>query len=250
MNFDQRLEEHNSSLSPQLQKMLKEQFKEEGVVQIEHLVPPDLAGEMHGQAKRLLNKNAKRRDLNLASTGNTPRHYRSVGRDVVRSDNGIITAFFESEVIRRYLSGIADENLNQVPYEPEEYIINSQEKLGDTHGWHWDDYAFALIWMVDAPHPLAGGRIEYVNNTAWDKLNPEKCVVDILSSRKVESIYVNSGTCYLMRANTTLHRVAPLTEETQRTVIVFTYASASDMADTSISHETMEAIYSPEIAAI
>ncbi|MBA8902085.1 hypothetical protein [Phyllobacterium sp. P30BS-XVII] len=186
MNFDKRLKDHISSLSPQLQKALKERFKREGTVQIEQLVPSDIAAEMHAQAKRLLNENAKRRDLNLASTGNTPRHYRSVGRDVVYADNGIITTFFESEEIRRYLSNIADENLNKVPYEPEEYIINSQEKSGDTHGWHWDDYAFALIWVVDAPHPLRGGRIEYVNDTVWDKENPEKNLADILSSREVK----------------------------------------------------------------
>ncbi len=247
--FDRRVSEHLASLPTQLTDMLAEKFRTEAVVHIGHLLPADLVDELHAQAQGLLLESARRRDLEIASTGGTPRAYLSVGRDAIFEDDGLITRFFESETVRDYLSTIAGEPLHKVPYRQEEYIINSQAQSGDTHGWHWDDYTFALIWMVEAPHCMHGGHVEYMSRTRWDKDNPRACLEDLISSREVRSRYIPSRTCYLMRANTTLHRVAPLTHETRRTVIVFTYASEADLTDSSISHETMEEIYSAELEA-
>ena len=247
--FDRRVSEHLSALPKQLTDLLAEKFRTDTVVQLEHLLPADLVDDLHDQALSLLSESARRRDLEIAATGGTPRAYLSVGRDAIFEDKGSITSFFESEVLRDYLSAIAGEPLHKVPYLQEEYIINSQAQSGDTHGWHWDDYTFALIWMVEAPDCMHGGHVEYMSRTRWDKENPRECLESLISSREIRSRYVRSGTCYLMRANTTLHRVAPLTHETRRTVIVFTYASEADLTDSSISHETMEEIYSAELEA-
>ena len=158
-------------------------------------------------------------------------------------ENGrIIPAFFHSEVIRNFLSFLHCAEVLKVPYEPEEFIINRQQYTGDTHGWHWDDYTFALIWMVEAPKPGDGALIEYVPDTIWDKSDYENCVNKVLEANTVQSLYVPQDCCYFMKANTTLHRVSPLTGDSRRTVIVFTYASAEDLSD-AITHESMEEIY-------
>ena len=249
-DFDRMVSKHLRALPDQLTSLLTSQFKSENVVQLDHLLPPTLGEQLGEQALGLLETGtAKRRDVKLAITGDTPRAYHSVGRDDIRKQDGVITRFFESEVVRGYLSSVAGEPLHKVPYAPEEYIVNSQQLSGDTHGWHWDDYTFALIWVVEAPHCMDGGRVEYIVDTEWDKDQPKECLDQLVAEREIRSRYVPAGSCYLMRANTTLHRVAPLNGNSRRTVIVFTYASQSDLTDTSISHETMEEIYRPEIAA-
>lgn len=248
-DFDTQVSAHLATVPRQLTDLLTVRFREDCIVQIEEILPPALVEELHAQALRLLEDSAQRRDLEMAVTGGTPRAYLSVGRDAIHKDQGPITKFFQSEVIRTYLSQIAGETLHRVPYEPEEYIVNSQNQAGDTHGWHWDDYTFALIWMVEAPDCWDGGRVEFMKDTVWDKDRPREQLEELLTQREVQSRYIRSGTCYLMRANTTLHRVAPLTGNSRRTVIVFTYASDADLKDESISHETMEEIYSAEIAA-
>ena len=248
-NFDTQVTKHLAAIPDQMTSMLSANFKRDTVVAIEHLLPPACVRELHSQANRLLRESATRRDLELAVTGGTPRNYLSVGREAIHAERGAITQFFECDAIRDYLSKITGEPMHRVPYEPEEYIINSQEKSGDTHGWHWDDYTFALIWIVEAPGVMNGGRVEYIADTTWDKEDPKSCLEQYIGSREIHSRYVRPGTCYLMRANTTLHRVAPLSGDTRRTVIVFTYASESDLRDGSISHETMEEIYSPELTA-
>lgn len=248
-SVDQVIREHLFSQPHQLKKYLTAQFRDQDIVVFEELLPPNLKKDLHREATELYEESAKRRDLVLEATGGTPRAYGSVDRDTIFERGNVIKKLFESEALRQYLSDVAGEPLFKVPYEPEEYIINSQEKSGDTHGWHWDDYAFALIWVVQAPDLLAGGRVEYVPATNWDKKNPRQGLVNVLKEREVKSLHIGSGCCYLMRANTTLHRVAPLMGDTRRMVIVFTYASEQDLTDPNISHETMEQIYSKELQA-
>jgi hypothetical protein len=194
---------HLSSQPNQLKKFLYAEFRDNDLTVIEELLPNDLRDALHREANELLEASARRRDLVLEATGGTPRAYASVDRDTIFEGGDIIKTIFESEAVRQYLSEIAGEPLHKVPYQPEEYIINSQEKLGDTHGWHWDDYTFALIWVVQAPDHLAGGRVEYVAATDWDKNNSRKALCDVLGEREVRSRHINSGCCYLMRANTT-----------------------------------------------
>ena len=244
---DLAIHSHISKLPQQLNDFLHTEFRQNHVVKLNTLLPADLGEEMGQQSKKLIDHSAKRRDMDIAITGGTPRAYLSVDRDTIRKDNGIITHFFQSEVIRKYLSTIAGEDMFRVPYAPEEYIVNSQQKSGDTHGWHFDDYTYALIWVAEAPSLFDGGRVELIADTVWDKEAPKEQIENLLKTREIRSLYVQPGTCYLMRARYCLHRVAPLLGKTRRTVIVFTYASQSDLNDTSISHETMEQIYSPEL---
>ena len=202
---------------------------------------------MRQEALSVLERNARRREVNMATTGGTPRAYHSVGRDVIKQQCKLIPAFYESPDVLELLSLVAGEPLHRVPYEPEEYIVNSQNRLGDTHGWHWDDYAYALVWVVESPDPLVGGRVEFIPNVNWDKANTDQQMLSLLENRTVVSKHIKAGRCYLLKARYALHRVAPLIKPTRRTVIVFTYANTHDLTDETISHETMETIYAPEI---
>src|SRR3546814_4571113 len=48
----------------------------------------------------------------------------------------------------------------------------SQERKGDTHGLHWGDYSFALIWILQAPPIEVGGLLQCVPHTSWNKEKP------------------------------------------------------------------------------
>ncbi len=242
-DFNPLVVHHLATLPRQQTQSLADSFQKNLVVQFANLVPPQIADQLQTEAHTLLTTKGKRRELTLAATGGTQRSYTSVDRHDIHANNGAIRKFFESTALRTYLSKVAGEQLHPVPFAPEEYIINSQNQSGDTHGWHFDDYSYALIWVVDAPDPLSGGRIEYVNFAEWDKAAPRDQLIKLLTERSVQSIYVPSGTCYLMKARYVLHRVAPILNNTKRSVIVFTYASQADLNDATISHDTMEQIY-------
>lgn len=195
------------------------------------------------EADALLKTKARRRDLTIKESGNTPRAYASVGRDEIARGSKIIPAIFHNEALRDFLSQIVGETLEKVPYQPEEFILNRQSAPGDTHGWHWDDYAYALILVLEAPDPLMGGRVEYVPCVEWQKDNTEQYLRDLLTVKSTRSDYIKAGQCYLSKANTMLHRVTPLTGPTTRSVVVITFASPEDMVSDSITHHSMEDIY-------
>ncbi|MGK6311189.1 hypothetical protein ACMGEZ_28765 [Variovorax sp. DT-64] len=52
-----------------------------------------------------------------------------------------------------------------------------------------------------------------------------------------------------MKTNTTLHRVSPLTENSNRIAIIYSFATENDLIDPSIEHGTMEVIYPKDTAA-
>ncbi len=241
--FETQLQHHLNELPRQLSTGLRHMFQKEQAVKLDHLVPAVIAEGLQSEARLLLSEHGKRREMTLAATGGTPRSYTSVDRDNIYNHNGFIRQFFESSLLRDYISKIAGEPLFPVPYAPEEYIVNSQNQSGDTHGWHFDDYSYALIWVVDAPGPFDGGRVEFVNFSEWNKAAPREQLVSLLSERIVHSMHVPAGSCYLMKARYVLHRVAPLLNDATRSVIVFTFASRDDLDDKTISHETMEQIY-------
>lgn len=248
-NVNHVIEYHLRHQPKQLLGLIKQDFQRNHIAVMNDLTSRELKKAMGEEALHLLSEESKRRELIIRQTGDTPRAYSSVGRDDIQHFNGIIPAFYHSESVLSFLADVADEELYPVPYAPEEYIINSQDRIGDTHGWHWDDYTYAFVWIVEAPDPLFGGRLEFIPRTTWDKSAPKSALRHILETREVHSRHLVAGSCYLLKANTTLHRIAPLSNASRRTVIVFTYASKADLSDESISHDTMESIYAPELEA-
>lgn len=241
--FEVAVSAHVDQLTQSSIDVLREAYSSDQMVVIENMLPSHISSEIEFEAKRLIAELGTRRELVIEQSGSTPRAYTSVGRNYIRDKGFYIPAFFDSPSILQFLSRITEEPLYRVPYEPEEFIINSQHRPGDTHGWHWDDYAFALIWVVEEPDVFSGGRVEFVPRTIWRKANTKSWLEEILRTEKVISKHISKGQCYLLRAKDVLHRITPLTEGTTRTVIVFTYATESDLIDPDISHESMEAIY-------
>lgn len=213
-------------------------------------LPQALRDALRNEANTLLDQVSERRELTIESTGRTPRRYRSVGRDAV-AEHGVFTpGLFHAEALHEALSAIAGETIHRVPYAPEEFIINNQMSSGDTHGWHWDDYSYALIHVVEAPNPMVGGRVEFIANVPWNKDDSEQCVRDALENRVVKSLHVNTGETYFMKSNTTMHRISPLLGETNRIAIILSFASDEDLVDPTIEHTTMESIYPKDTGVV
>src|SRR3546814_10994880 len=89
-----------------------------------------------------------------------------------------------------------------------------QERKGDTHGLHWGDYSFALIWILQAPPIEVGGLLQCVPHTSWNKEKPR--VNEYLCRYPVDTYYFSSGDVYFLRTDTTLHGPVPLREDATR----------------------------------
>ncbi|MBK5004978.1 hypothetical protein IAE38_001582 [Pseudomonas sp. S32] len=210
-------------------------FARDGYLKINHLIDPSVRQEISTDVKYLLENYAKRRDFLIESTGNTPRYLSNVPQESIEVHGRYIPQAYKSRYLMSLISHIVKEEIIPTPWKWDNFIINSQHKLGDTHGWHWGDYPYTIIWVVEAPKLESGGLLECVPHTNWDKQNPR--VENLLVENKIDSYFHVTGDVYLLKADTTLHRVKPLTEDATRIILNTTWERARDK-DRQVEHET------------
>jgi hypothetical protein len=218
---------------------LRAAFARDAFVDITAAIPADWRMHVNAEVTAALDAYGVRRDVRVAATGASPRRYRVAGRDVLVQSCPWSESVYRSDYLASLTAAIADEPIVPVPYVPEELIATRLEFAGDTHGWHWDDYGFALVWVLRAPPPHDGAELEYIAGVPWCKAAPG--VDAILAERTPVPAHVPAGTVYLLRADTTLHRVTPLQRATLRDALCFSYAAQRELGR-AVSHETLDAI--------
>jgi len=216
-------------------RWLRQAFIRDGYLKVSSRIPSAVKERISDEALRLLAAHAKRRDLRIPVTGNTPRFMSNVRQQDVAMFGEVIPAVYHSNALMDWLGSLVGDTVIPNPWEYEKFIINRQEHAGDTHGWHWGDYPFSMIWVIRAPDERYGGQLEYVPHTWWDKREP--LVEEHLKRNNVRSASHQSGDVYLLKSDTTLHRVAPLVQDATRVIINMAWERASDKGRL-VTHET------------
>lgn len=214
-------------------------FARSGVVTLPFLVPDATTRRLAVEAERLVAEHGVRREFAMAATGGTPRRMRNVRQAEIARYGTDVAATYHDPDLRAALSVVAGEEVLPCPYEPERFVITELTESGDTHGWHWDDYRFALVWVIDCPPLEHGGFLQCVPNTLWHKGNPQ--LHRQFVSNPIHSYELHPGDVYLMRSDTTLHRVYPITAG-RRLIVNMGYAGRHDLAK-QIDHETMDTLW-------
>lgn len=213
----------------------RHRFERDGYLKINHLVDPAVKQAIAEDVRYLLANYSKRRDFHIKSTGNTPRYLSNVPQECIELNGEYIPIAYGSNYLAKLIEGIVGESVIPTPWKWDNYIINCQHKVGDTHGWHWGDYPFTIIWVVEAPGIECGGLLECIPHTRWDKKNSR--IEPLLVENKIDSYFHEAGDVYLLKADTTLHRVKPLTEAVERVILNTTWERARDK-DRYVEHET------------
>jgi hypothetical protein len=236
----EQLETHLAALDKSAHlDQVKREFLERGVVRVPFLAPDSVKRFLAVEVEELLTSHGRRHELVFPETGNSQRRMRNVRRDHIIAFGSIIPALYRVPALREVLATIAGEEVLECPYEPEQFVITALDQDGDTHGWHWDDYSFALVWIVDCPPVTHGGFVQCVPHTQWDKTNPQ--LHQWFVTRPIHSVELLPGDLYLMRTDTTLHRVYPITGG-RRVIVNMGYSARGDLTK-QISHETMDNLW-------
>src|SRR6266542_4049103 len=96
-------------------------FKEEQFVEIEDFVPADLFELAKHEIITMFQQRGHRRELHIESTGNTPRYYSNLDRNILAEHSTVIPAVFRCTTLLGRLSEIAGQDVLPVPYQPEEF---------------------------------------------------------------------------------------------------------------------------------
>ncbi|RCG32113.1 hypothetical protein DQ384_06250 [Sphaerisporangium album] len=218
-----------------------------GHAKIPFLVPDSVKKAVAAEVNELLDVGSVRRDVSFKETDFSPRRMRNVRRKEIAEFGTIIPEVYKSAKLLQGLAQIAGEPVHPCPYEPEQYVITCLEKDGDTHGWHWDDYSFAVVWVIETPPIADGGFVQCVPGTTWNKSDPQ--INRTLVKHPIYSVELFAGDLYLMRTDTTLHRVYPVANGTRK-IINMGYASTQNLT-MELSHETMDGLWAePETVEV
>ncbi|SCL18089.1 HalD/BesD family halogenase [Micromonospora inyonensis] len=239
LNVNDRLKKHFAGFAGQLSD-LRDRYKTEHYIEIDPFVPEDLQAAAHTELEALFAANARRRDLIVAQSGNTPRRYSNIDRDAIHQDGGIIPAIYRAPALYELLESIVGERVLPVPYTPEEYIASRLHEPNDVHGWHWDDYTWAIVWVFKMPPAEHGGSLEYIKDAPWDRENPQP--EKLVAQGPVWTRHPGVGAAYLLKADTALHRVKPLSVADERMIVCYSFATEADL-QRPVDHSSMAALY-------
>jgi hypothetical protein len=207
------------------------EFKQHGVVNVTDCFDYEVRDALIKESLEAYKLFGKRKEFISKHGGHTPRIMYTVSKDNIDKAGNIIKDFYYNKKNLKLLSTILKENIHVLPYEDEKYVINIQRHKGDTHGWHWDDYAYALLLCVEAPKKEDGGFLQSIYNKDNNKFDIETLNQIISSNPKiVESVY-KTGDMYLLYGSKALHRVHPLVNDANRMTICFTYCNDQDLRE-------------------
>jgi len=231
---------HQTAFTPDVIWHLRHTLLRDGYVKISDYLPRTVMASLQSDVKSIVDQAARRIDISVKATGNTPRKMSTVNFEDINKYGKFAPSLYGLKPLRNFLDLIAGHQVRDCEYQPERMTITKQEKPGDTHGWHWGDYQYALIFIVEAPPIDAGGLLQCVPHTTWDKKNPG--INEFLRDNSIRSYYHQTGDIYFFRTDTTLHRTSPLERDCLRIILNFTYAGPADL-DKERTHETMDEIY-------
>ncbi|MFJ2814939.1 L-lysine 4-chlorinase BesD [Streptomyces sp. NPDC087294] len=209
-------------------RRMTQQYHRFGIATVTDLIEAHTRQLVRAEAERLLEKHAERRDLRLETTGFTRRSMSVVPSEMIAANSELVTSIYADPGLLGALETLAGEKLHPCPKADEEFLITRQEQRGDTHGWHWGDFSFALIWVLVAPPIDVGGLLQCVPHTTWDKENPR--INSYLAENPINTYHFSSGDVYFLRTDTTLHRTIPLREDATRIILNMTWAGARDLS--------------------
>ncbi|QDQ25800.1 hypothetical protein FNU76_05225 [Chitinimonas arctica] len=234
-NFRQHLARYFSKTA--LPK-LREQFGSEHFLPLRGFCPPILFQALKAEALGLIERYGVVCDTALGHGEGAPSQIATVDQPVIVEQGPLIHATYFSPVLKDTLSEVAGEALYTCPHAGEHYRISQLRKSCDTHGWHWDDYAYGFVLILEAPHYRDGGLVQGVAHTSWDKRNPD--VHGALRKNQVYAHALEPGDAYLVKTDTTMHRVYSIRGDARRTLIHTTWANRQDLRLPK-SHETRHA---------
>lgn len=217
-----------------------EDYAQTDYCEIDQFLPDGLWRRALGELEALFETQSRRRDILVKQSGNTPRNYSNLDRETLRRGSIVVPCVFTSQPLYKLLSKVVEEAVHPVPYLPEEYIASRLHRVGDIYGWHWDDYSWALVWVLKTPPENVGGSLEYIKRVPWNRAEPD---IDRWVSRgPVQRRHPGPGSAYLLKSDTSLHRVSPLRKLHDRIIVVSTFASAADLTK-EVDHSSMKDLF-------
>ncbi|QLY28337.1 hypothetical protein [Nocardia huaxiensis] len=196
---------------------LRDRFAIEGYAPLPELFDAASLAGLDSELTRL-ELACTRRDFRMACMDGSPRHMTTLGGQAIATGSALIPRLYDDPSLRELLCAITGLELIAVPDPLERHVLNILHRPGDTHGAHIDDYPIALVVFLEAPPgPPDGGLLEYLSDSTDLRR---------FAMGQTRFAYHRRGDAYLLRSDTTAHRVTPLRRSgIRRVALNFAYTT-------------------------
>ena len=141
----------------------------------------------------------------MPETQNTPRRMSTLSGNVL-NNNSVISTLYQHPILLKYFENLTGLPVIECDDQIENIVATMLTNVGDTHGWHTDDYPFAFIMCLEGVSGNSGGNLEIKGENG--------CVFEV---------QLSAGDAYFMRSDLLQHRVKPITKNARRVILNFTY---------------------------
>ena len=158
---------------------------------------------------------AFRRQFRMECMNNSPRQMSTLGGDGIEELSTLVPLLYSHPSLLRFLTHVAGAPVLPLT-DIDRYVVNDLHQSGDTFGAHYDDYPISLVFLIEGAPPEADGNVEMVPNAKS---------LDELEGPDVTRLSLAAGDAYMLKSDTTAHRVAPLRGDFRRTAINLAYST-------------------------
>jgi|GEM_PF-917101 len=165
----------------------------------------------------------------------TIRKLGTIGGRTISVQSPFLSGLYTLQIIQQIIETIVGNQIYPCQHPNEFMVMNYLSDEGDTHGWHLDDPAYALIIFIESPSVGEGGEVELIPH--WKKVCeqfgvlPDKNIpATIELCRKngiIQSKYHAAGDAYLIRADQCMHQVSKINTGQQRIVLNIAFESTA-----------------------
>lgn len=156
-----------------------------------------------------------RRDFLMECMDNSPRRMNVVNGHTIETLSTLVPKLYNDPRVLAFLSAVIGEPVLPLTDDIDRYVINQLSRSSDTFGAHYDDYPLSFVIILESPGFEGGGYAEMV---------PRANSLSQLEDNPIR-LPLRAGDAYLLKTDTTAHRVAPLRVDALRTAINYAYTT-------------------------
>ncbi|MEV6069948.1 hypothetical protein AB0L82_25650 [Nocardia sp. NPDC052001] len=220
---------HLSAVDPAALRHARDRLAETGIARLGFLLPHRVKRALAAEALAIVDHHldweVPAAESEATRTAEPPaRHTVDIGSREVVARGQCIPQLYDCEPLRHKLAEVASQHVLSCPA-PRRFAVRRRHHDDVVGQWHWDDYAFALVLVVECPPLEDGGFVQTVAHTRrdWDHSDIHRT----LTRNPIHSWELTAGDLYLMRTDTTLHRVHPFAHG-RRTIVGMHFASVEE----------------------
>lgn len=175
---------------------------------------------------RRLRLEGVRKEFTMECMENSPRRMTTLGGDFVDKLSSVIPGIYRDPRLLKIVEEVCGERAIPLEEDVDRYVVNILDRANDTFGAHFDDYPLSVVLVIEAPDPSEGGCPELV---------PRAETLALLDEGPVETVELAAGDIYILKSDTTAHRVSPLRSDCERIAINLAYTTPGFVVRPTVS---------------